>query len=101
VRDTEAQGPHTFEDVKRSDVYPKIFPRNGPEPGIVVIPAIADGYALLLKAWMMPSPDRDHQTVVGLYLIKGAPPNSVARIIGRPVPQPAPGLRRPKPPTGK
>ena len=36
-------------EVQWSDVYPKIVPRNGPEPGIVVDPTqIPDRHALLL-----------------------------------------------------
>jgi hypothetical protein len=86
-------------EVQWSDTYPQIVPRNGPEPGIVVDPTqIPDGHALLLAVQTMTGPDCDPETVIVLHLIEGSPPSRVARVIGRPLPPPLPGLRRPKPP---
>ena len=86
-------------EVQWSDVYPKIVPRNGPEPGIVVDPTqIPDGHALVLTVQPLIGPDRDPETVTVLHLIAGAPPSRIGRIIGRPAPPPPPGFRRPNPP---
>jgi len=41
----------TLEEVEWPDLYPKIVPRNGPAPGIIVQPAaIPEGHILLLAA---------------------------------------------------
>ena len=86
-------------EVQWGDVYPKIVPRNGPEPGIVVDPTqIPDGHALVLAVQPLIGPDRDPETVIVLYLIEGPPPSRVGRIVGRPLPPIPPGLHRPKPP---
>jgi hypothetical protein len=86
-------------EVQWSDVCPKIVPRNGPEPGIVVDPTqIPDGHALVLAVQPLIGPDRDPETVIVLYLIEGPPPSRVGRIVGRPLPPIPRGLRRAKPP---
>jgi hypothetical protein len=86
-------------EVQWTDAYPKIVPRNGPEPGIVVDPTqIPDGHALVLAVQPLIGPDRDPETVMVLYLIEGPPPDRLGRVIGRPAPPPPPGLHRPKPP---
>jgi hypothetical protein len=65
-------------EVQWSEVYPKIVPRNGPEPGIVVDPTqIPDGHALVLAVQPLIGPDRDPETVIVLYLIEGPPPRIV------------------------
>ena len=69
-------------EVRWGDVYPKIVPRNGPEPGIVVDPTqIPDGHALVLAVQPLIGPDRDPKTVTVLYLIEGPPPSRVGRIV--------------------
>jgi hypothetical protein len=86
-------------EVEWSEVYPKIVPRNGPEPGITVDPSqIPDGHALVLAVQPLIGPDRDPETVTVLNLVEGPPPSRVGRIVGRPVPLPPPGFRRPEPP---
>lgn len=86
-------------EVKWGDVYQKIVPRNGPEPGIVVDPTqIPEGHALVLAASQLIRPDRDPGTVVVLSLVEGPPPSRVGRIVGRPLPPVPPGFHRPKPP---
>jgi hypothetical protein len=43
--------------MQRADVYPKIVPRNGPEPGIVVDPTqIPNGHALVLAVQPLVAP---------------------------------------------
>jgi hypothetical protein len=80
-------------EVQWSDRYPRIVPRNGPEPGIVVDPAqIPDGHALLLTVHTMRGGGRDGEMVTVLYLIEGGPPSCVARIIDRPPSPPPPGF---------
>ena len=86
-------------EVQWSDAYPKIVPRNGPEPGIVVDPTqVPDGHALVLAVQPLIGPDRDRETVIVLYLIEGPPPSRVGRIVGRPLPSIPRGLQHPKPP---
>jgi len=87
-------------EVQWSDAYPKIVPRNGPEPGIIVDPTqIPDGHALVLAVQQVIGPDRDPgETVIVMYLIEGPPPDRLGRVIGRPAPPPPPGLYRAKPP---
>jgi hypothetical protein len=86
-------------EVQWGDVYPKIVPRNGPEPGIAVDPTqIPDGHALVLTVRSLIGPDRDPETVIVLYLIEGPPPSRVGRIVGRPLPPVPPGRHRAKPP---
>ena len=102
-------------EVQWGDVYPKIVPRDGPEPGIVVDPTqVPDGHALVLAVQPLIGPDRDPETprprdpetprprdpetMIVLYLIEGPPPSRVLRIVGRPLPPIPPGLHRPKPP---
>src|SRR5579863_7296155 len=47
-------------EVQWTEAYPKIVPRNGPEPGIVVDPTqIPDGHALVLGVQPLVGPDRD------------------------------------------
>jgi hypothetical protein len=88
-----------FKEVQWADVYPKIVPRNGPEPGIVVDPTeIPDGHALVLAVQPLIGPDRDPETVMVLHLIEGLPPSRVGRIVGRPPPPVPPGFHLPKPP---
>lgn len=82
-----------------TDAYPRIVPRNGPEPGIVVDPSqIPDGHALLLAVQPLVGPDRDPETVIVMHLIQGSPPPRVGRIVDRSLPPVPPGLHRPKPP---
>jgi hypothetical protein len=89
----------TVNEVQWADVYPKIVPRNGPEPGIIVDPSqIPDGHALLLAVLPLIAPDRDPETVIVLHLIGGPPPSHVGRIVGLPLPPIPPGFHRPKPP---
>jgi hypothetical protein len=66
----------TVEEVEWADLYPKIVPRNGPEPGIIVQPAeIPEGHTLLLATQTMTGAPRGHEIVVVLRLIRGpAPP---------------------------
>ncbi len=65
----------TVEDVEWVEQYPKIVPRNGPEPGIIVRPGeIPEGHTLLLGAHRMTGGPRAHDTVLVLSLICGAPP---------------------------
>jgi hypothetical protein len=87
--------------VEWSDSYPKIVPRNGPEPGIVVDPAqIPDGHALLLAVHTTRGGGRDGELVMVLHLIEGGPPSRVARIIGYPPPPlPPPGFHPAKAPS--
>lgn len=91
------------EVVQWSDSHPKIVPRNGPEPGIVVDPAqIPDGRALLLTVHPMRGGGRDGEIATVLHLIEGDPPGRVARIIGYPAPPPPPpGFRRATPPSAR
>lgn len=87
------------QEVRWGDVYPKIVPRNGPEPGVVVDPTqIPDVRALVLAVQPLIGPDRDPKTVTVLYLIEGPPPSRVGRIVGCPLPPIPPGLHRAKPP---
>jgi hypothetical protein len=86
-------------EVQWADSYPKVVPRNGPEPGIVVdATQIPDGRALVLAVQPLIGPDRDPETVIVLHLIEGPPPSRLGRIVGRPLPPIPPGLCRPKPP---
>jgi len=86
-------------EVQWGDVYQKIVPRNGPEPGTVVDPTqIPDGHALVLAVRQLIGADRDPGTVVVLSLVEGPPPSRVGRIVGRPLPPVPPGFHRPKPP---
>jgi hypothetical protein len=86
-------------EVPWADVYPKIVPRNGPEPGIVVDPMqIPAGHSLVLAVQPLIGPDRDPETVIVLHLIEGSPPSRVGRIVGPPLPPIPPRLHRPKPP---
>lgn len=77
--------------VRWSHTYPKIVPRNGPEPGIVVNPAqVPDGHALLLTVHTLCGGGLDGETATVLHLIQGGPPSRVAEIIGYPAPPPPP-----------
>jgi hypothetical protein len=99
VRDPDAGV--IVKEVEWSDAYPRIVPRNGPKPGIVVNPGeIPDDRTLVLEACMLSGPGRDPETVIVLRLIEGPVPGGVSEVIGRPWPPPTPGLRRPKPPPG-
>lgn len=66
------------EEVEWGDLYPRIVPRNGPEPGIIVQPGeIPEGHTLLLATQMMPGrrPGHDPKVVQLLLLVRGpAPP---------------------------
>jgi hypothetical protein len=83
-----------------AEEYPKVVPRNGPEPGIVVNPsAIPDDRTLVLEARTLRSPGRDDETVILLHLVAGSIPGRVGKFISsRPVPPHQPGWHLPKPP---
>jgi hypothetical protein len=91
----------TVEEVDWVDLYPKIVPRNGPEPGIIVEPAeIPNGHTLLLAAHTLRGVPRGREVVLVLSLIRGSPPQCVGKVIGpqRPMPPSDSRLRPARPP---
>lgn len=93
----------TVEEVDWVEPYPKIVPRNGPEPGIIVAPAeIPDGHTLLLTVHDMAGilPGREVTTV--LSLIRGPSPACLGKIVSRRQPHPRdPRLRPAMPPQAR
>ena len=68
------------EEVDWGELYPRIVPRNGPEPGIIVQPTeIPEGHTLLLATQTMPAPRPGHhpKVVQVLRLIRGPAPTRV------------------------
>jgi hypothetical protein len=66
------------------DSYPRIVPRNGPEPGITVDPAeIPQAHTLLITVHTMPDATVHRKVVMVLNLIEGSRPPGVAKIITR------------------
>lgn len=83
------------EEVGWSELYPKIVPRNGPEPGIIVQPAaIPQGHTLLLGVHAITWSRNDRQVVKVLRLIRGPAPRCYGEVIGPPRPPTDP----PRPP---
>jgi hypothetical protein len=79
-------------EVEWSELYPRIVPRNGPEPGIIVAPAeIPEGHTLLLVNQLMPGPRPGHEPKVVrmLSLIRGPAPPRFG----------SPHMRLPRPPS--
>jgi hypothetical protein len=66
----------TVEEIEWGALYPKIVPRNGPEPGIIVDPAvIPDGHTLLLTVHDTAEILPGRAVTIVLSLIRGpAPP---------------------------
>ena len=59
----------TVEEVRWGDLYPKIVPRNGPEPGIIVAPGeIPPGHTLLLGAHTVAGAPHQPKLVIVLSL---------------------------------
>jgi hypothetical protein len=72
----------TVEEVEWSDLYPKIVPRNGPEPGIIVQPSeIPPDHTLLLAAHTMSGAPHRRGVVTVLTLIRGPAPSCIGKII--------------------
>jgi hypothetical protein len=89
------------EEIECGDRYPKIVPRNGPEPGIIVQPAeIPDGHTLLLGAHAMDRAPDGHKAVLVLSLIVGQAPPCFGKIKRRGPPPNDPQLRLASPPRG-
>lgn len=78
-----------LDEVEWSDLYPKIVPRNGPDPGVIVQPAeIPEGHTLVLATQRMMGVPRDHQVVTVLRLIRGPAPSGFGRPRVRPARSP-------------
>jgi hypothetical protein len=90
----------TVEEVDWAELYPKIVPRNGPEPGIIVEPAeIPEGHTLLLTVHDITGVLRGRDVATKLSLIRGPVPPCVAKIVSRRQPRPRdPRLRPARPP---
>ena len=88
------------EEVDWADLYPKIVPRNGPEPGIIVEPAeIPEDHTLLLTVHDMTAVLRGRDVTTVLSLIGGPVPPCVGKIVSRRQPRPRdPRLRPARPP---
>lgn len=90
----------TVEEVRWGDLYPKIVPRNGPEPGIIVAPGeIPPGHTLLLGAHTVAGAPHQPKLVIVLSLIRGPTPSCYGKIINRARPVATdPRLRPARPP---
>ncbi|MGO9956872.1 MAG: hypothetical protein ACLP50_12975 [Solirubrobacteraceae bacterium] len=88
------------EEVDWSELYPKIVPRNGPEPGIIVDPAeIPVDHTLLLAAHDTSQILPGRAVTIVLSLIHGPAPKCLGKIISPRDPQPRdPRLYPAKPP---
>ena len=81
------------DEVRSSELYPKIVLRNGPEPGIVVQPAaIPEAHTLLLGVHPVPLRRTGRQVVILPRLIRGLAPHCYRGVIGPPVPPTDPPL---------
>jgi hypothetical protein len=76
------------EEVAWGDLYPKMVPRNGPEPGVIVQPAeIPPHHTLLLAVNRMDGAPNDRELVVMLRLVRGPAPPCYGRVVTRARPQ--------------
>ena len=89
------------EEVRWSELYPKIVPRNGPEPGIIVQPsAIPERHTLLLGVHPNTGLRNPREVVIVLSLIRGPAPRCYAKVISSSLPPPSdPRLRPARPPS--
>jgi hypothetical protein len=86
----------TVEEVAWVDLYPKIVPRIGPEPGIIVQPAeIPPGRTLLLGAQTIAGGPHLRKVVIVLSLIRGPAPPCYGKVITRARPVPTDPRLRP------
>jgi hypothetical protein len=86
----------TVEEVEWVDLYPKIVPRNGPEPGIIVQPAdIPPGHTLLLGTHTVAGASHPRTVVIVLSLIRGPAPPCYDNVITRARPVPTDPRLRP------
>jgi hypothetical protein len=88
------------EEAEWSDLYPRIVPRNGPEPGIIVQPTdIPEEHALLLGAHTLRGIEQGPKVVLVLSLIRGTAPRCNGKVISRSLPGSSdPRLRPARPP---
>jgi hypothetical protein len=88
------------EEVHWGDLYPRIGPRNGPEPGIIVQPAaIPEGHTLLLGVNTISGLRNGREVVIVLSLIRGRAPPCYRKVISPPMPPPGdPRFRPARPP---
>jgi hypothetical protein len=93
----------TVEEVDWVELYPKIVPRNGPEPGIIVDPAeIPEGHTPLLTVHDMAGVLPGCAVTMVLSLVRGAAPPCVGKIVSRRHPRPRdPRLRPARPPRAR
>jgi hypothetical protein len=91
----------TVEEVEWVELYPKIVPGNGPEPGMIVQPAEIPEEHTLLPTWghTMTGAPRDHEPVLVLSLIRSAPPPCYGIISRQGRPPSDPRLRPARPPS--
>jgi hypothetical protein len=84
------------EEAEWSDLYPRIVPRNGPEPGIIVQPAeIPKEYTLLLGVHTLTGVRHGPKVVMVLSLIRGTAPPRYGKVISRSLPRPSDPRLRP------
>lgn len=75
------------EEVSWSELYPKIVPRNGPEPGIIVQPAaIPEGHTLLIGVHSINRGRSARSVVMVLSLIRGPAPRCYREVVRPPLP---------------
>jgi len=88
------------EEVSWNERYPKIVPRNGPEPGIIILPAaIPEGHTLLLGVHSVTGLRNARGVVIVLSLIRGPAPPCYSKVIRPFLPPPGdPRLLPARPP---
>jgi len=82
VADPACKAP--VEEVGWGDLYPKIVPRNGPEPGVIIRPAeIPPDHTLLLAVNRIDGAPNGLELVVMLLLVRGPAPPCYGKVVTR------------------